>query len=84
MTLSQEKMLEEVHKAIVGDEDFGHVGLVKRMKSAEDTIMLYQPTIQAFVERNKESKKLRWTIISTATGLIVSIAGHISVLLNHK
>ena len=38
MNDSQEQMLKDVHRAIVGDDLYGHMGLIQRTKKTEEKI----------------------------------------------
>jgi hypothetical protein len=38
MTEEQERMLKDVHTAIVGDEKYGHLGLVSRTRKTEEKV----------------------------------------------
>lgn len=80
----QEKMLREVHTALVGNEKMGHIGLIKRVSEVENAIISYKPAIQSFVDRKNETKKLRTTIVTACISVVTGLAIHITVLLLNK
>lgn len=83
MTAGQETMLKELHTAIIGNEQLGHVGLVKRMSVVEAKIESHDPIIKDAMEKKVDSKKLRNTIIAGVITFIAGITTHIIIILSH-
>lgn len=84
MTSHQEEMLQQVHKALVGDESMGHIGIVKRVGLVENAIISYKPAIQSFIDRKNETKKLRNVIITACITVVTGIAVDVTVILLNK
>lgn len=58
---SQDKKLDAIHNALVGDQSMGHRGLISRVESNETRI------------REHDNKLLRWGGIITGASLVASM-----------